>query len=227
MHVRRKRQRTGRRRERSFERLAFEAGVDYVLSMIRLPQHMRARCAEGMGKRGFDISSQDMRLRPAPKPHFLHNIPDEIDAWIRNNIHAKGWDRPRGRPLLVKSDLVGRGGRACRDIEAFTQLSLWAEFFGSCCVGAGAFAGASLLALATRPRYSPSRLTVAPHPRVSPSRPALAPRPRASPSRRIKPRHSARQCALILAFAPRPRSRLTLALRPRLSPSPLALSPIL
>jgi len=124
----------------------------------------------------------------------------------------------------VKSDLVGRGGRACRDIEAFTQLSLWAEFFGSCCVGAGAFAGASLLALATRPRYSPSRLTVAPHPRVSPSRPALAPRPRASPSRRIKPRHSARQCALILAFAPRPRSRLTLALRPRLSPSPLALA---
>ena len=78
MNVRRKPQRRGRRRERSYERLAYEAGVDYVLSMLRLPRRVRASYAELMGKRGFDITSQDMRPRPAPKPHFLHNTADEV-----------------------------------------------------------------------------------------------------------------------------------------------------
>ena len=38
MYIKKKRQRKGRRRERTSERLAFEAGVDYLLSMIRLPR---------------------------------------------------------------------------------------------------------------------------------------------------------------------------------------------
>ena len=70
----------------------------------------------------------------------------QIDAWIRNNHEAKGWDRIQGRPLLIKSDLVGHGGRMLRCIEAHTQLSLWAEFLGSHDVHAGALL-ASRLAL--------------------------------------------------------------------------------
>jgi len=138
MYIKKKRQRNGRRRERSYERLAFEAGLDYLLSMIRLPRCTRARYAKNLAERGFDITFQDMRSRPAPKPCIANNTSGEFDAWVRTNIQAKGWDgkRKQGRPLLVKSDLVGHGGRMRRSIEAFTQLCLWAEFLGSSSVHA-------------------------------------------------------------------------------------------
>lgn len=78
MHVRRKRQRQGRRRDRTYQRLAYEAGVDYLLSMMRLPQHTRVRYAKALGERGFDLPSQDMRSTPAPKPCFLHDTMDGV-----------------------------------------------------------------------------------------------------------------------------------------------------
>jgi len=77
MYIKKKRQRNGRRRERSYERLAFEAGLDYLLSMIRLPHCTRARYAKYLAERGFDITSQDLRPQPAPKPCIVHNTSEE------------------------------------------------------------------------------------------------------------------------------------------------------
>ena len=80
MYIKKKRQRKGRRRERTSERLAFEAGVDYLLSMIRLPRCKRAKYAKHLAARGFDVTFQDVRPRPAPKPSILHKTSVEKRA---------------------------------------------------------------------------------------------------------------------------------------------------
>ena len=78
MYVKRKRRRRGHQRGRTYQRLAQEAGMDYLVSMLRLPGHTRERYAKRLGSRGFDISSQDMRRQPAPKPHFPQHASDEV-----------------------------------------------------------------------------------------------------------------------------------------------------
>ena len=62
----------------------YEAGLDYLLSMLRLPRHTRERYAKQLRDRGFDISLQDVRPRPAPKPTFVHDSQDEVRR-IRND----------------------------------------------------------------------------------------------------------------------------------------------
>ena len=105
--------------------------------MINLPKHAREQYSEILGARGFDVAGRDVRSDPAPKPSFDTHSDDALDVWVRDNIHAKGWDK-RSRPLLVKSDLVGHGGHSVRAIHGLTQLKLWAEFFGSTLVHASA-----------------------------------------------------------------------------------------
>ena len=61
----------------------------------------------------------------------------QLLAWIRENVEAKGWDDKTERPLKVKSDLCGHGGRALRPIAQLEQLSEWAIFWGEGKVRAG------------------------------------------------------------------------------------------
>lgn len=135
MHVKRRPRRNGQLRDRSYNRMAFEAFLCYVMSTIGLSASRRKIYREYCLARGFDVPLVDPRSHPAPKPPAGNA--QEIEAWIRENICAKGWDRVSSRPLLVKSDLVSHGGRACRTINGYAVLSMSVEFLGSCFVRPG------------------------------------------------------------------------------------------
>ena len=110
MYIKKRPRRNGRLRDRSYNRMAFEAFLCYVMSMIGLSTSRRKVYRKYCLARGFDAPLVDPRMHRASKPPEATNV-QVVDSWIRDNIHAKGWDREGRieRPLLVKSDLVSHG----------------------------------------------------------------------------------------------------------------------
>ena len=137
MYIKKRKLKNGSLRDRSFDRMAFEAFMCYLMSLIRLPPKRRAIYCKYLAARGFDVSVDEMRPNPAPKPPCLNDAAG-LDSWIRQNLEAKGWDSSQGRrPLLVKSDLVTHGGRERRQINGYTVLLLSVEFLASRLVHGG------------------------------------------------------------------------------------------
>ena len=93
MHVKKRRNRKGPRRDRSLTRLAFEAGMDYQLSLMRLPGDKRAKYSGSLACRGFDVPSRDTRARPAPRPKLTRKATQQQ---VRAGEEGKNREKGRG-----------------------------------------------------------------------------------------------------------------------------------
>ena len=123
----------GPRRERTLQKLAYEAGLDCTLSYIRVTPEQRVAYAAACALRAIDIAPQDLRRSPAPRP-ALRAGSSAKEQWIRDNLYAKGWDRAETsnqKPLWIKADAVGRGPRDSCKMECMDQLKTWVELWTS------------------------------------------------------------------------------------------------
>ena len=114
------------------QKLAYEAGVEYTLSNIRVTREQRASYAAACADRTIDIAARDGRRSPAPRPVWHEG--SSAEQWIRDNIYAKGWDRATtaGRkPLWIKADAVGAGPRGTCKMDCMDQLLTWVALWSS------------------------------------------------------------------------------------------------
>lgn len=123
----RKRGRPPKRDRTTANTAGFEAGIDYVLSLIGVGEEEWSAYAVELQDRGFAIPPQERRPHPpAPKPIYK-----DATQWVRCNMHAVGWDKRPDLPLHIKSFAVAHGPKLERKIYPLRQLTMWADFFAS------------------------------------------------------------------------------------------------
>jgi hypothetical protein len=125
---------TGVHRQRSPNKDAYEAFVDYLLENIGVRGKARHAYVAQLADRGTDVPQ--VRHIDAPKPMFgpeeKHKTAEE---WLVYNIRGKGWDRV-GPPFEIKQSALTHGGRMHRTIIPLDQLVMCVNFMASSTVKA-------------------------------------------------------------------------------------------
>jgi hypothetical protein len=116
----------GPHRCRTMQKYGFEAGLDFILSLIELPKEDRAQYCAYLAERGVDVAADDKRLSPAPRPVLAGTSASD---WVADNLHLKNWDK-NDRPLRIKHAAVDvKKGK--RTVYPQAQLEYWVEFAAS------------------------------------------------------------------------------------------------